>query len=340
MAAHVATQPGAIRAVSAREQMEGYVRPIVGGLALLVLLLGLIVPALRDPKPHDIPVALVGPAAATAQLEQRFASAAPGAFRFMTYASEEDARRALDARDAAGALILRPNAAPVLIVSGAAGGGVSGAINGAIGTALRAQGGNVSVETVHPFASADPQGLILFFLILGLTASAIAAGAIAATRSIGSAAVVTVASFAVLAGLVGPWTVEALGTGGYGDRIWLIAALAALGAGAVGLATLGTGRLLGPAGLGLAGLGLGPINLIASGGPIGSSFLPDLYRAIAPWMPATQMSSAFRGAMFFDGAGVGEPIATLAVWAIAGIVVAVSAELVTRSPRRMEAASR
>ncbi|HEX9437133.1 MAG TPA: hypothetical protein VGA16_08260 [Candidatus Limnocylindria bacterium] len=338
MSVHVATHSPAA-AVSRREGMEQNLRPIVGGLTLLLLLLVLIVPALRDPKPHDIPVALVGPAAATALLEQRFASAAPGAFRFVGYASEEDARRALDSREVSGALILRPNA-PTLIVAGAAGGGVSGAINGAIGTALRAQGGNVSVETVHPFASADPQGLILFFLILGLTASAIAAGAIAATRSIGSAAVVTVASFAVLAGLVGPWTVEALGAGGYGDRIWLIAALAALGAGAVGLATLGTGRLLGPAGLGLAGLGLGPINLIASGGPIGSSFLPDLYRAIAPWMPATQMSSAFRGAMFFDGAGVGEPIATLAVWAIAGIVVAVSAELVTRSPRRMEAASR
>lgn len=137
-----------------------------------------------------------------------------------------------------------------------------------------------------------------------------------------------------------PWTVEALGAGGYGDRIWLVAALSMLGAATVGLATVGSARLLGTGGVGLAALVLGPINLVASGGPIGSSFLPDLYRAISPWLPATQMSSAFRGALFFDAAGVGEPVAALTGWAIVGIVLAVAAELIRQRSPRAEVASR
>src|SRR6266446_8001175 len=74
-------------------------RPIVGGLALLVTLLGLIGTAIRDPRPHDIPVGVAGPPPAVAQITDALSSKASGTFLFTAYTSEDQARAALDARD-------------------------------------------------------------------------------------------------------------------------------------------------------------------------------------------------------------------------------------------------
>ena len=74
------------------KKIESTLRPMIGGLVILVALIGLIGTAIKNPQPHDIPVGLVGPAPATQQIQQAFATAAPGAFQFTTYTSEQDAR--------------------------------------------------------------------------------------------------------------------------------------------------------------------------------------------------------------------------------------------------------
>ena len=87
------------------KKIESTLRPMIGGLVILVALIGLIGTAIKNPQPHDILVGLVGPAPATQQVQQAFATAAPGAFQFTTYTSEQDARAAIDARTVDGALI-------------------------------------------------------------------------------------------------------------------------------------------------------------------------------------------------------------------------------------------
>src|SRR5438874_4750082 len=99
-----------------REVLE----PLAAGLLVLLALLGLIGTAIRDPRPHDIPVGLVGPASALAQVSANFGSAAPGAFKFSTYATEAEARSALDGQAVDGILVLGPSA-PRLVLAGAAG---------------------------------------------------------------------------------------------------------------------------------------------------------------------------------------------------------------------------
>src|ERR1700704_530856 len=110
---------------SARQRMEVLLPPVIGGLLLLIALLGLIGTAIRDPKPHDIPVGLFGPAPAVQQISTAFGTNAPGAFQFTTYGSEADARAALDARTVDGVLVL--GSPPRLIVAGA-GGGVAASV--------------------------------------------------------------------------------------------------------------------------------------------------------------------------------------------------------------------
>jgi hypothetical protein len=290
-------------------------------LVLLFTLIGLIGTAIRDPRPHDIPVGLVGPAPAVQQMSTAFASAAPGAFQFTSYASEADARAAIDSRAVDGALILGAN--PRLIVAGAAGDAATGVITAAFTNALKAQGATLAVETVHPFAAGDAHGLILFFVVVATIVSAMVCQAIlfATANNVGfGARVGVVAVFSILAGLVGMGTALWI-AGDYGSGFWEAVGLVALAAAAITTVVAGSARLLGAPGLGLAALVMVLLDLVSSGGPVGSQLLPDFYRWLAPWMPAGQLYSALRGALYFDGAGLTTPLAVLGAWLVGGLAL-------------------
>src|SRR5216684_8398720 len=122
----------------ARHSMERLVAPLAAGLLVLLALLGLVGTAIRDPRPHDIPVGLVGPAPAVQQLSTAFGANAPGAFQFTSYGSEGDARAAIDSRAVDGVLVL--GAPPRLIVAGAAGDAETGVITAAFTNVFKPQG--------------------------------------------------------------------------------------------------------------------------------------------------------------------------------------------------------
>src|SRR5205814_3805865 len=89
-----------------RARAQTLLPPLVGGLLILVALIGLIGTAIKNPQPHDIKVGLVGPTPVLEQMSTAFASNAPGAFQFTTYASEDAARAAIDDRSVDGSLLL------------------------------------------------------------------------------------------------------------------------------------------------------------------------------------------------------------------------------------------
>src|SRR5439155_253373 len=153
-----------------RHSMERVVGPLAAGLLVLLALLGLIGTAIRDPRPHDIPVGLVGPAQAVQPMADALAQKAPAVFKFATYDTEDAARAALDRRDVDGVVIVGPTGSRI-VVAGAAGDTSTTVIESVFGAALSAQGQQVPVEVVHPFASGDAHGLILFFLVLATLVS-------------------------------------------------------------------------------------------------------------------------------------------------------------------------
>jgi len=327
MASLVSDSPPLARRETSRPAIESLMAPIVGGLLVMLLLLGLIGTAIRDPRPHDIPVGVVGPAPAVQQITGAFGAKAPGTFAFMTYDSEDSARAALDARDVDGVLVLGAGA-PRLLVAGAAGDGISAAIMGAFSAVFAAQGVQLTVAVTHPFASGDAHGLILFFLVLATLISTLVATILLFVRgrALGVAAWV-----GVLAG----WSIVS-GVAGVGAAAWIVGGydltaavammgLIALASFAVGAFIAGCARLLGPPGFGLAALIVVLLDLVSSGGPVGSSFLPDFYRWLAPWMPAGELFGALRGVLYFDGAGVTAPIVVMAGWAVVGLVLLAAA---------------
>src|SRR5437773_2169804 len=226
-----------------RARAQTILGPLVGGLLILVALIGLIGTAIKNPRPHDIKVGLVGPTPALEQMSTGFASNAPGAFAFTTYASEDAARAAIDDRSVDGALVLSAGG-PRLIVAGAAGDAVAGLITGAFTNVFKAQGQTLTVETVHPFASADPHGLILFFVVLAVVVSTLVAMAGFGLRSQSGFGLrlIVVVVYAVLAALVGMGMARWI-AGDYGSGFWVATALVALGSAAVG-AWLAGGVLL------------------------------------------------------------------------------------------------
>jgi hypothetical protein len=320
-------------------KVEPFLPPLVGGLLIVVVLIGLIGTAIKNPQPHDIPVGLVGPAPAVQQISSSFATAAPGAFQFTTYASEQDARAALDARTVDGALVLGAGN-PQLIVAGAAGDGAVGVITAAFTNVFQAQGKALTVETVHPFASGDAHGLILFFVVVATLISTLASQAIllATTKAAGLGLRL---GFTVVLGLLVGLTAMGTATwtaGGYGDGFWVAAGLVALTSIAIGSVVGGLIRLLGVPGIGLAAL-LMLLSLVSSGGPVGSQLLPDFYRALAPWATAGELYGALRGALFFGGAALATPIEVLTGWLVVGLVLLGISELAANRNRKPAVAS-
>jgi hypothetical protein len=331
-------QGGASNEAAARARLRRLLPPVVGGVLLMFALIGFIGTAIKDPHPHDIPVGLVGPAPAVQQMSAAFGTNAPGAFQFTTYGSEADGRSALDSRAVDGLLVLG-GSSPRLVVAAAEGDASIGVITAAFTNAFAAQGATVAVETVHPFASGDAHGLILFFVVVATLVCSLVVQALMLARVRGATfaeRVGVVIGFGVLAGLVGMGTAAWIADG-YGSGFWLAAAMVALASAAVGAVVAGLVRLIGPAGLGLAGLGVVLLGLVTSGGPVGSLLLPDFYRALAPWMPAGPLYSGIRGALYFDGAGVAEAAAVLAGWLVAGLILMGLGEM--RSASRARTAS-
>ena len=318
--------------------METYAAPLLAGLFALVALLGLIGPAIKSPAPHDIPVGLVGPAPLVQQMSSAFAANAPGAFRLTTYASEADARAAIDSRDVDGALVIGQGD-PNLIVAGAAGDAATGVITAAFTNAFKAQGQTITVERVHPFAAGDPHGLILFFVILAVLVSTLIASALSGLRR-GTRLVTRVAMTALFALLAAP---VAMGVatwiaGDYGSGVWMATALVALASAAVGAVAVGAATLFGRVGVALTALIAVLVDLVASGGPIGSELLPDAYRWVAPGMPAGQLYSAVRGALYFNNAGIATPVGVLSLWLLGGLLLMVTGAIVSRRPAAPEPA--
>jgi hypothetical protein len=312
-------------------QVEKFARPLAGGLVLLVALIGLIGSAISDPRPHDIPVGVVGPDAAVQKLTGGFETAARGTFQFATFSSEEAGRAALDSRSVDGLLVLGPGG-PRLIVSGAAGDAAVGVITAALGNAFRAQGADLKLETVHPFASGDPHGLVLFFVVVAIVITTLIAQVLLGIER-GSAGLISrlgvAVAFAALAAPIGMGTAAWI-AGGFGPGFWQATGLVGLASLALGVVVAGCARLLGAPGLGLAALVVVLVDLVSSGGPVGSDLLPDFYRWLAPGMPAGQLYSALRGSLYFNGAGIAQPTLVLLAWLAGGLVLLLLGEVVYR----------
>jgi hypothetical protein len=311
------------------------VAPIVIGLVLAAWFIWLFAAALHLPQAHELPVALVVPDAVEAKVTAGLDQQAPGAFSVTSYGSESDARAAIDDRGEVGAFLVGANGATILVASGASE-ATAAAVSGAFTAVAGALQLTPTIEDVVPLPADDPHGTVPFFLVLGVSLSALIYAVIAyASRATGTRPglgerVASMLAFAVLDGLVAAAAVGLVL--GFDENTWLLAAVCVMLALAVASATVALQELAGTAGSGLAALFVVILGAACSGAMVGPWFLPDGFRALAPIVPPGVGLAAVRSTLYFDGAALGVPLVTLAAWAGVALGVVVAADLWRHRP--------
>jgi hypothetical protein len=281
--------------------------------------------AFHDPAPQQVPVAVVGPPAAAAQLDRL-----PGDPLDARQASSvPDALARIDDRDVYGAYDARTNH---LYVASAANRPTAVALETTFNRAAAAQGAPaVRVTDVKPLPPKDPNGTAIFYAMIawvfgGYIASTLI-GLIGSprSRSTGRAAarIGALAGFSVIAGILSVVILRA-SFGVFSGHVVALCLIAILTVFASGAASAGIQSALGPAGTGLVILGFVILGNPASGGPFARPLLPGFWSTIGGVLPPGASVDLARSALFFDGERIVGPILVLAGWAVLGTALALA----------------
>ena len=295
-------------------------RPPAAAILVVPLIVAVVLTLFAWPssrlEPRDLPIGVAGPEAAVQPLERQLA-AQDGAFDVHRYATEAEARDAIEDREVYGAFVAEPSGATVLTSSAG-----SPAVAQLLTHAAAEQDAEVEdVVTTTPAASglgASVLPLVLAGIVTGVLA------ALAVSRGTARAGLTLAGS--VLAGLSAALIADSWLGIVEGD--WLVNAGAfaltflAISAAMVGLYSL----------LGKAGLGIGAALMVFIGNPFSAAatapeLLPEPVGGLGQLLPPGAGANLLRSTGFFDGAGSAEHLAVLAVWAVFGL----AATLVTRS---------
>ncbi|MGW0711179.1 ABC transporter permease [Streptomyces sp. NPDC002643] len=296
-------------------------RRMVAVIVLIPLIAALALWAFAWPNarmaPRDLPLGVAGPAAATAQLEQKLEQRV-GAFAIHHYADEAAAREAIEDRTVYGAVVVT-EAGPKLLTASAASPMVAQLLQQAVTEQTAREGVTVTTADVVAAPAGDPRGSAFGSSVLPLALAGTAAGgavtvlglrgARAAGALAGAAVVVGLAATAIahswLGVLTGNWWAEA---------------------GVLGLATLAVGATIAgcAALLGQKGIALGALLIVFLGNPFSGAatapqMLPEPAGVLGQWLPPGAGATLLRSVSYFEGAAALTPALVLTAWAALGL---------------------
>jgi hypothetical protein len=290
----------------------------VASAAFAAIFVALALSAFHAPKPHGLPVGIVGPAAATSPVEHALDGAAPGAFDWRPYPSETDARAGIARREADGALVVSGSGLRLVVAQG---GGTAPAqvLTQAAGAVAARTGHQLVVIDVVPPLAGDTEALSPFFAVLGVLIPALAAGsgsALALRRARPALAVAAPVAVAVAIGLVSAAIADGIAGLGHYAAIAGVVALFSL---AVAAPTAVLARIWPPL-VAVAVLALIVFGIPVSGGPANlASFGPAFLRVLDPVLPLGLAAGVVRNVVYFGGHATAPHLWILAAWALAGV---------------------
>jgi nucleotide-binding universal stress UspA family protein len=291
---------------------------IMASAAFAAIFVALTLSAFHAPRPHDLPVGLVGPAAATSRVEHALDSAAPGAFGWRSYPSQAAARAGIAQRAVDGALVASGRNLRLLVAQG---GGTAPAqvLTKAFAAVAARSGRPLAVADVVPPRPGDTQALSPFFVVLGVLIPSLAAGsgsALAFRRARPALAVAAPVAVAAVIGAVS--AAVAVSLAGLGDYA-AIAGVVALFSLAVAAPTAVLARIWPPL-VSVAVLVFIVFGIPVSGGPANlASFGPAFLRVLDPALPLGAAASAVRNVVYFGGHATALGLCVLTAWALAGV---------------------
>lgn len=315
-------------------------RALLGWAALVVLVplvVALAVTAFTWPnarlEPRDLPIGVVGPPSATAQVTERLATE-PGAFEAHLYRSEAAAREAIEERTVYGAIMVEPGGAPTVLTATAASPMVASLLTqSATAGVPPEQRARVRVVDVVPTAAGDPRGSLLGASVFPLMLAGLITGALAfyLTRTLRDRLLGLLTSSAVTGAVVG-LLLQTWLDGLAGD--WLAnAGVFALVTFAIGATVAGLTAAVGRVGIGLASLLFMLLGNPASGMTSAPELLPQWFAALGQLLPLGAGGGLVRNVAYFDGNAIGGHLAVLITWAVVGCVLMAVPTLVRLAKR-------
>jgi nucleotide-binding universal stress UspA family protein len=291
---------------------------IVACAAFAAIFVALAVGAYHAPRPHNLPVAIVGSATVTGGIEHALDTALPGAIDWHSYPSAADARTAITQRQVDGALVASGTGLRGLVATG---GGTAPAnfLTQAFGTVAAKTGHPLVLTDVVPPLPGDTQALSSFFLLLGALIPSVAAGsgsALAFRKARPALGVAAPVAVAVAIGLVSAAVAD--GIAGLGNFA-AIAGVTALFSLAVAAPTAVLARIKPPL-VALAVLLFIVAGIPDSGGPANlASFSAAGFRTFDSVLPLGVAASVTRNVVYFGGHATALHLWVLAAWAAAGL---------------------
>ncbi|MFF2631618.1 hypothetical protein ACFVR6_01905 [Microbacterium sp. NPDC058021] len=291
------------------------------GVILVVLLMLFVMPSLKSGA-QDLPLGVAGDAAAVAQVEHTLGDAAPGAYDVVAYASADDLRADVAAREVAGGVAVDGSGVTAYVAS-AASPVVSGAITATAQGLGQAVGATVTVTDVVPLPDADPTGIgiggLAFPLVFGGIVPAVAFRKVFARRL--GWAVAGIATFSAVGGMI----VAGILAFSFGSiaaaAFWPVAGAMALGIGALALALAGLQEAFGGKGFTIGAMVMMFVGNPLAGIATGAAWLPAGLGLAGQLLPPGATGTLVRSVAYFGGSGGAVAALTLAGWAAAGILL-------------------
>ena len=288
------------------------------GLAFVVVFLD----AFQAPRPHDLPVGVVGTAAQVETVAAALEEAVPGYLELRPLDDEAAAEDAVRHADVYGALVLG-GPAPRLLVAGAQGQGVTTTLTEAFTPIAQQAGQQLQVEDLRPLAPGDTRGLGIFYGAFGVVLGGFLFGITsysAAPKLPLRWRLVSILLFAVTSGLLVAWVADVLFAAvpaGFGT-VALLVSLLALSIAATAAFVL---RAVGSAGTFLTSLGLIILGNATSTGNLPAQFLPPWMEPLSGILPPGVAVRALRGATYFADDGVGRALWVLGLWSVVPLLL-------------------
>lgn len=320
-------------------------RTLALGLGVLALQFAFIlsyIGAFHAPAPHRIPVTVVAPAQVAQQVIDRLNDIAGEPVAATATADEQAARAALRTAETSAVYVVNPAGTDdTLLVASGGGTSVVTAVETLFTKAAAQEQRTVAVQDVVPLQRGDARGLSGFYLVIGW-----AVGGYLFAAMLGIAKGERPANFPRAVWRLGAVVPYALASGLGGaiiagpvlhaleGHVWAVAGIGVLMTMAVAGVTFALQVLFGAVGIGLTVVIFVILGNPSAGGAYQAALLPPFWRAIGSALPNGAATEAVRRIVYFDGHGIGGPIAVLVVWAVAGAVVTLVASAFVHRPAR------
>ena len=321
---------------------------LAASLGVLVVVFALVssnVAANHSPKPHGLPIGIVGTPAVAHAARGELARAAPGAFAVHAYPSLTSGKTAVLHRSVYGAF--QPVPSPVLLVASAASPAVAALLQRTFAPLASRSGRALAVRDLVPLPPSDSSGATTFSLILSLIIAGLASTTLVytLTRHRPEAfRVVATMLIGVCAGLITALVTNVLvgAFSGHFFEVWGVATLFVL---AIGMPIAAFQVIFGIAGTAIGVLLFLVIGNPASGGSSAPELLPGFWRTLSQILPPGAAVTSMRDVVYFHGHGSSRELIVLALYAVLGAAAAMIAYRLRTGPgaatrsQRLEASS-